>query len=126
DYKAKDSGAEVPVMIDSILFRQVFVNIIRNGVEANLERIVGFSIQLCLDEESDAIKIKITNDGKPIPKDLAPRIFDPYISNKNGKDNMGLGLSIVKKIIIEHGGEIFHIEENSHPTFVILLRREVQ
>ncbi len=51
------------------------------------------------------------------PADLAPRLFDPYVSGSSGKDNMGLGLAIVKKIIVEHGGEIDYVERGRSPLF---------
>jgi nitrogen-specific signal transduction histidine kinase len=65
----------------------------------------------------------LANDGVPIPADLAPRIFDPYVSSKTGKNNMGLGLAIVKKIIIEHGGDIIYRETAGRPAFLIAMPR---
>ncbi len=105
--------------IDSTLFRQVLTNIIRNGVEANPGRTVGFVVALI--GSVDAITIKVSNDGVPVPIELASRIFDPYITGKAGKENMGLGLAIVRKIIIEHGGDIAYAEVGGRPMFTISL-----
>lgn len=107
--------------IDSTLMRQVLTNIIRNGVEANPDRRVHFAIELTSDAHQ--IQLVLTNDGVPVPADLAPRIFDPYVSSKTGKNNMGLGLAIVKKIIIEHGGDITYVETTGRPAFVVTLPR---
>jgi nitrogen-specific signal transduction histidine kinase len=71
----------------------------------------------------ELVVITISNDGEPVPAEIAPRIFDPYISTKRDKDNMGLGLAIVKKIIIEHEGEIRYAERAGHPQFIISLPR---
>jgi nitrogen-specific signal transduction histidine kinase len=71
----------------------------------------------------DSVVITISNDGEPVPAEIAPRIFDPYISSKRDKENMGLGLAIVKRIIIEHEGEIAHAERAGHPQFIISLPR---
>jgi nitrogen-specific signal transduction histidine kinase len=70
---------------------------------------------------NDAIHVAISNDGERVPAALAARIFDPYVSGKSGKDNMGLGLAIVRKIIIEHGGDIEYAEVQNRPTFTISL-----
>ena len=107
--------------MDLTLFRQVLMNIVANGVEANPGHTVTFSIAVI--GIKDSVVISISNDGEPVPAEIAPRIFDPYISSKQGKDNMGLGLAIVKKIIIEHEGEIAYTERAGHPRFVISLPR---
>jgi signal transduction histidine kinase len=107
--------------IDSTLFRQVLMNIARNGVEANPGRAVRFDIVVSCEPHS--VRITIHNDGVPVPAEIAGRIFDPYVSSKSGKDNMGLGLAIVKKIVIEHGGEIAYDDAGGHPRFTISLPR---
>jgi nitrogen fixation/metabolism regulation signal transduction histidine kinase len=109
------------VRVDAALLRQVLTNIVRNGVEANPDRQVGFGIHLRAAE--DWVALSITNDGRPVSPELAGRMFDPYVSNKSGKDNMGLGLAIVKKIVIEHGGEVLYGERDGHPAFDITLPR---
>jgi len=116
-----ESTELVRANLDVTLFRQVLANIVRNGVEANPGRKVHFRIRVT--EEETVNRICIANDGAPVPADLAARIFDPYISDKHGKDNMGLGLAIARKIVLEHGGEITYAEQAGHPTFTIALLR---
>jgi len=113
--------ASVPARIDATLFRQVLANLIRNGVEANPQRRVKFTITLGHQDASSLLVV--ANDGVPVAGDIAPRMFDPYISGKSGKDNMGLGLAIVKKVVLEHGGDIRYREHQGHPEFVITLPR---
>lgn len=50
-------------------------------------------------EDGDVAKISIRNPGSRIRVDQLEKIFDPNISNKNGINNFGLGLSIVKNIV---------------------------
>ncbi|MFC4311126.1 sensor histidine kinase [Steroidobacter flavus] len=105
--------------VDVTLLRQVLSNIVRNGIEANPGRRVRFDIALTSDAKQ--IQICVANDGVAVPEDLAPRIFDPYVSSKTGNNNMGLGLAIVKKIVIEHGGDVSYRDSTGRPCFVILL-----
>ncbi len=107
--------------MDCTLFRHVLMNIVANGVEANPGHVVTFSIAVI--GIKDSVVITIANDGDPVPAEIAPRLFDPYISSKRDQDNMGLGLAIVKKIIIEHDGEISYTERAGHPRFTISLPR---
>jgi signal transduction histidine kinase len=107
--------------LDSSLFRQVLTNIVANGVEANRERRVVFDVSVAC--TSNAVRITIANDGVPVPDEIAAHLFEPYISGKSGKDNVGLGLTIVKKIVVEHGGEIGYVQKDGHPVFVLSLPR---
>ena len=113
--------ADVRAKLDSTLFRQVLMNLVRNGIEANPGRAVAFEVSVTA--EHDDIRVAVSNDGVPVPSDVVPRMFDPYVSTKTGKDNMGLGLAIVRKIILEHGGDIRYAEVAGKPTFTIELRK---
>jgi signal transduction histidine kinase len=121
DLELQAQTSDARARVDSTLLRQVLANIIRNGIEANPSRRVRFDIGLTAD--ADHVQLTLANDGVPVPAELAPRIFDPYVSGKIGKNNMGLGLAIVKKIVIEHGGDIGYVETAGRPTFVITMPR---
>jgi nitrogen fixation/metabolism regulation signal transduction histidine kinase len=116
-----NSPAMLQVRIDTTLFRQVMLNIARNAVEASPGHTVHFKAHVAA--QNGHVQLSLSNDGDPVPAEIAPRIFDPYISGKKGRDNMGLGLAIVKMIVIEHGGEIMYLEEHGRPTFRISLPR---
>jgi signal transduction histidine kinase len=121
DFEFRVPEEPVPARMDVTLFRQVLSNLIRNGVEANPGRRVRFTFTL--ERTQAGSLLSISNDGMPVAADIAPRMFDPYISSKTVKDNMGLGLAIVKKVVLEHGGEIRYQESDQHPEFVITLPR---
>lgn len=112
-----ESAGSVQADIDPTLFRQVLTNLVRNGVEANAGREVRFLVRLIRTDQG--IEVRVLNDGAPVPADLVPRLFDPYMSGTRGKDNMGLGLAIVRKIVIDHGGDIRYRPQQGSPAFVI-------
>jgi nitrogen fixation/metabolism regulation signal transduction histidine kinase len=109
----------VRARMDPSLLRQVFTNIVANGVEANPGRSVRFLIRVSGD--ASTARIAISNDGVPVPPGIAARMFEPYVSGKADGQNMGLGLAIVKKIVVEHGGEIAYDELQGGPRFTISL-----
>jgi signal transduction histidine kinase len=109
------------VRMDATLFRQVLLNIIRNGVEANPDQKVVFCIDVT--DTDTAVRITIANDGVPVPAELAEYLFEPYVSGKATHENMGLGLAIVRKIIVEHDGEISYALISGSPRFTIFLPR---
>jgi signal transduction histidine kinase len=116
-----DAPQSLQVMIDVTLFRQVLTNIVRNGIEANPGRRVAFTIEVTSTESS--VKLSISNNGHPVPTDIVPRLFDPYVTSRSGANNMGLGLAIVRKVILEHGGEAKYHEQHGQPVFTLSLPR---
>ncbi|MDN9378437.1 sensor histidine kinase [Clostridioides difficile] len=66
-------------------------------------------IILSMDEEDGFAIIKISDNGKGIPPENIPKVFDRFFTERdnNNPKGQGLGLYIVKSIIREHGGEIF-------------------
>lgn len=123
-FEISASHAEQPLMaqIDPTLLRQVFFNLVRNGLEANSGKSIMFLLSYQIEEEE--IVIKIQNTGVPIPPHMIPKIFDLYVSTKLEKQNVGIGLAFVKKTMIEHGGDIEYGEIAQHPVFTLKLKRD--
>lgn len=61
------------------------------------------------DDEAGELVLSVHNEGRPIPADLLPHIFEPFRSGQQGSSpggSMGLGLFIVREIVHAHGGEV--------------------
>jgi two-component system NtrC family sensor kinase len=56
--------------------------------------------------EPALLRMRISDTGRGIPADLLPRIFDPFFTTKARRTDTGIGLSVVHKIIEDHGGKI--------------------
>jgi signal transduction histidine kinase len=85
--------------------QQVLLNLIFNSTEAMAG---GGELSIRLGEEhrgaTPFAMIDVTDSGGGIPADLAPRIFDSFLSGRPG--GTGLGLAIAKRILESHHGEI--------------------
>lgn len=93
---------------DPKLMRDLLFNLIKNAVEANGQKTITITITLTANKSD--ISFIVNNSGITIPVDIAPQIFDPYISNKQAtgsKLNMGLGLTIAQKIAGDHQGALW-------------------
>jgi len=90
-----------PVYGDRELLQQVFVNLMRNALEAMPE---GGRLDLSARPAEESIEIAVADTGVGIDADLIDRIFDLYVTTKS--KGSGIGLSVVYRIVQLHGGEI--------------------
>ena len=82
---------------------RVFFNLLLNGCEAMPDRSGRIAIEL--DDDGSRIEIKVSDNGRGIPPSIRNTLFEPFVSQ--GKENgTGLGLTVVQKIIQDHGGDI--------------------
>lgn len=64
----------------------------------------GGRLELGVTQEADAVRITVADTGKGIPEAKLGKIFQPFYSSK--ATGMGFGLSIVQRIVEDHGGSI--------------------
>ena len=86
---------------------QVFLNLITNAAQA-LQGMPGTlgRITLTTRATDDGVTVEVADNGKGIPPEVLPKIFDPFFSTKEIGKGTGLGLSISYKIVQQHGGRI--------------------
>jgi signal transduction histidine kinase len=82
---------------------RVYFNLLLNACESLPER-TGH-IEVDLRGSQDSVDIRITDHGRGIPESIRNTLFEPFVSV--GKENgTGLGLTVVQKIVQDHGGEV--------------------
>jgi len=89
-------------------FTQALENLWQNAVEAAESRIEWQTRMAPLvhlpGHDGQVMEISITNDGATIPLELRERLFEPYVTGK--KRGSGLGLALVERVMLEHGGRV--------------------
>jgi len=93
-------------MGDPEQLKQVFVNLISNAVQAMAED--GGTLTVSVGVEDEFVFARFSDTGPGIDADVVGKVFDPFYSTRD--DGTGLGLTIVHRIVDEHGG---HIEVTS-------------
>lgn len=90
------------IKMDVHKFRRVLDNLISNAFEVLKS---GQFIKIDVSIQKAGLNIKISDNGPGIPPQIIPKIFDPFFSSGKEKGS-GLGLSISKKIVEDHGGTL--------------------
>jgi C4-dicarboxylate-specific signal transduction histidine kinase len=99
------SPDELLVLGNSIQLEQVFINLLTNSRDALAES-RGKTIRISTSADADWIRVRFSDTGPGIPKELEQRIFDPFFTTKEVGTGTGLGLSITYSIVKEHRGNI--------------------
>lgn len=106
------------ICIDENRFIACLVNIIKNGIEA-IE--LKGKIDIIAGEDNGICVVKISNNGKPIPKDKQDLIFESGYTTK--KDGCGLGLALCKKYLQEQNALLTLVQSTKAiTTFSISLK----
>ncbi|HEY0604112.1 MAG TPA: ATP-binding protein [Herpetosiphonaceae bacterium] len=102
--------AEVPLLeCDIGMLSQVMLNLLTNAIDAMYPD--GGTLTIDLYQEDRSVVLSVGDTGSGIPEHIRDKIFEPFVSSKNGSNNKlhggtGLGLAISYGVITEHGGTI--------------------
>ena len=119
---------DVQVIADGEQIRRVIHNIVSNAIKY-MEKPKGI-IQLRVKDVGDFIQVEIEDNGKGIAAKDLPYIFDRFyrtdVSRNSSKGGSGIGLSIVKKIMEDHGGKVWATSRLGIGTIMYFVLRKYQ
>ena len=104
------------------MFVQIFLNLFNNSIEA-VDK--GGWIKINCYEDKQKVIIDVSDNGRGIRKEDINRVFEPFFSTSGEAMGRGIGLSITKKMVIEHGGSIRAIPKKEGGTiFRIIIPKD--
>jgi signal transduction histidine kinase len=109
------AGGDATICADRDLIRQVLVNLCTNSARAVAGEESG-AVTFALVRRSARIALDVTDTGQGIAESLRTRVFDPYFTTRRTGEGMGLGLSISRKIMLDHGGDLTLVETSPSGT----------
>lgn len=130
---AIDVADDLTLSADKPRLQQVFLNLIKNAIEAlegrgeiRIHAVARraddpaspacFQGQTSRFPTADVVDIEVEDTGPGIPADILARVFDPFYTTKEASHGSGLGLFIVREIVEEHGGLIAAESGSGRPT----------
>ncbi|WP_349408833.1 PAS domain S-box protein [Pseudalkalibacillus sp. SCS-8] len=111
-----DLDSELFLECEADQLKQVFINLMKNGIEAMEDD--GKLLKIKAKKEQDAIVISFKDDGCGIPQDKIDHIGEPFYTTK--EKGTGLGMMICNKIIENHNGKLEIESEVDKGTVVTL------
>jgi signal transduction histidine kinase len=115
------------IALDESFAEQGFINLAQNAYEAMSEAgggTLSISIARAVRNGRDGVEVRVSDSGPGIPRELREQIFNPFVTTK--KTGVGLGLSIVSKIVDEHHGLIQLATGTPGACFVLFFPASVQ
>jgi two-component system sensor kinase FixL len=92
------------VMVDRVQIQQVLINLMRNAMEAMRDSERRELVIRTSSGDEGSVIIEVSDTGPGISDEIAARLFQPFVTSKPG--GMGIGLSISRRIVEAHGGEL--------------------
>ncbi|MFO0595106.1 MAG: ATP-binding protein [Myxococcaceae bacterium] len=109
---------EGQVHADADQLQQVVLNLARNALEASPR---GGKVTLALGGDEKRLTLRVSDEGPGVPAEARDKLFEPFFTTK--PDGSGLGLSVVRSIVQEHGGEVRLLEVAQGCTLEVSLPR---
>ncbi|MBL8744040.1 MAG: PAS domain S-box protein [Myxococcales bacterium] len=119
-----DASTPVEVRGHAIELSQVLVNLLNNAHDAAAHAEASW-VRVRIEDrpEEAAVAVSVEDSGRPIPEDVADRLFRPFFTTKKAGEGTGLGLSISRSIVERHGGTLDLDRAAPHTRFVMRLPR---
>jgi len=92
------------VAVDRVQIQQVLINLMRNAIEAMRDSPQKQLVVRTRQISPEWLQIEVEDTGPGISDEVAPQLFQPFVTTK--PNGMGIGLSISRRIIESHGGEL--------------------
>lgn len=123
EYQLKENGIKLqceqlpPCRADESQILQVFSNLIDNSIRYMREDVAG-EIRIFGEASNSGVKYVVSDNGKGIPEDKRERVFEIFYRDEQSESGEGLGLTIVRKVIEKHLGDVTIDAGEDHGTIV--------
>lgn len=111
---------QLPVHCDPNQVEQILLNLLSNAVHALRKNREGRVICVSSELDDSGVRLKVHNNGPPIPEDIRDRIMSPFFTTKPVGEGTGLGLALSYGIMKAHGGDLRFTSSATEGTEFIL------
>ena len=98
-----ERAADLTASVNRVQFELVLHNLLRNALQATPR---GGTVEVRFGSNNDGVWLEVRDTGPGVTEDLRERIFEPFVTSRQGRGGTGLGLAITRDIVVAHGGTI--------------------
>ena len=114
---------EIGLDADVVRLTQVFANLLNNAAKYTPRN---GKISITAEEQGDSVTVRISDNGIGIPPELLPKVFEMFMqvdkSLERAQGGLGIGLSLVKRLVEMHGGTVEAQSEGTGHGSVFVVR----
>jgi PAS domain S-box-containing protein len=101
---------------------QVMSNLIMNALQSLPAKTCGVTLSVWFDKDDNGIVVKVLDEGVGMAPEVVEKVCEPFFTTKRENGGIGLGLSICRSIIEDHGGSLcFESKLNEGTTATVML-----
>jgi signal transduction histidine kinase len=89
--------------LDAVQMRHVLINLLSNAIDASPD---GGTVEVVVDAVGGELRLSVIDHGPGIDPENVAAVFEPFFSTKAPGQGTGLGLSVARGIVEEHGGAV--------------------
>lgn len=115
-----NTKADASIYCSRVLISQVFLNLLSNATYAASKQPRGL-VRIQVDEDISNLFIRVSNSGLPIAEENVQKLFLPFFTTKPTGEGIGLGLSLARKYVEQHSGDLTYSYENGSVVFTVRL-----
>jgi signal transduction histidine kinase len=112
----RQSDAGLKADVDGPQLQQVLINLLLNAIDASPR---GDHVDVVAESQANHVTFRVVDHGQGIPDEARPHVFDVYFTTK--PDGVGLGLSVSREIVINHGGTLVFSSQPGQTEFVMTM-----
>ncbi|MCB0415700.1 MAG: hypothetical protein KDD50_15280 [Bdellovibrionales bacterium] len=117
-----DCPPQLAILAKRVQLSQVILNLLNNSFYVARQHNGGW-IKVQVKDLEDKVRIYVIDSGNGIHQDILEKIFNPFFTTKEVGEGTGLGMSISKKIMKDHGGNLEYELLNGHTSFYMEIEK---
>lgn len=116
----EETSPELSIQCRSVQIAEVLLNLISNSFDA-ISELENRWVKIRTEDLDDKVKISVVDSGHGINPETVLKIFEPFFTTKPPGKGTGLGMSISKRIVEDHGGSLIYDSSCPNTCFILIL-----
>jgi signal transduction histidine kinase len=115
-------SSQLRIRTSKAWLKTVFRNLLKNAIQYGGK---GCMIALNFENRISSYRFSVYNSGNPVPEEYRAKLFSKFTRGNKGRDGVGMGLYLIKKIMQKRGGDIWYEAREDGSNFVFAFPADI-